>query len=89
MGQSSSVMLDQKIHIITTAQRLKKVSKSPPLIAPFVPLQMYLLITYWKICPRAKSIAAETRYTAKQSEYAFTDELVELTYSSASSRLAL
>lgn len=54
IGQSSSVMLDQNIQINTTAMRVKNVSKRPPLILPFVPLQMCTLMTYWKIWPRAK-----------------------------------
>lgn len=61
IGQSSSVMLDQNSHIVTTARRVKSVSNSPPLIFPFVPLQMCTLITYWKICPIAKRRVAPTR----------------------------
>ena len=61
MGQSSSVMLDQNAHIAATASNVKKVSKRPPFIAPFVPVQMCTLTTYWKIWPIAKSSAAEIR----------------------------
>jgi hypothetical protein len=45
IGQSSSVMLDQKIQIVTTERRVKSVSKSAPLILPLVPLQMCTLTT--------------------------------------------
>lgn len=40
IGQSSSVMDDQKIQIITTDSSVKSVSKSAPSILPLVPLQM-------------------------------------------------
>lgn len=40
IGQSSSVILDQKAQIRMTATSVKNVSKRPPLIAPLVPLQM-------------------------------------------------
>jgi len=49
MGQSSSVMLDQNTQIITTDRRVKRVENRPPLILPSVPLQMWTLMTYWKI----------------------------------------
>ncbi len=49
MGQSSSVMLDQKTHIITIDSKVKSVSKNAPSILPLVPWQMWVLITYWKI----------------------------------------
>ena len=39
-GQSSSVMLDQKIQTEMTASRVNKTSKRPPLIFPKVPVQM-------------------------------------------------
>jgi len=61
IGQSSSVILDQKTHIMTTASKVKSVSNRPPLIAPFVPVQMCTLATYWKICPMAKRRAALAR----------------------------
>lgn len=61
MGQSSSVMLDQKTQIMMTAARVKRVSKKPPLIAPFEPLQMCTLMTYWKIWPMAKRSMAAVR----------------------------
>ena len=61
MGQSSSVILDQKTHIMTTEARVKRVSKNAPSILPLVPLQMWVLITYWKIWPRANSSAAAKR----------------------------
>jgi hypothetical protein len=61
MGQSSSVMLDQKTQIMMTDKRVKRVEKNPPLIAPFEPLQMCTLITYWKIWLIAKRIAAAPR----------------------------
>lgn len=61
IGQSSSVMLDQKTQIITTERRVNKVEKKPPLIAPFEPLQMCTLITYWKIWLMAKRRAAAPR----------------------------
>ena len=64
MGQSSSVMLDQKIQTMIIDSNVNNISKREPLILPFVPEQMYLLTTYWKICPRANSIAALKRYTA-------------------------
>lgn len=65
MGQSSSVMLDQKTHIIMTASRVKSVSNMPPLILPFVPLQMCTLMTNWKICPIAKSTTEAARKSAR------------------------
>jgi len=40
IGQSSSVMLAQKIHMQITAARVKSVSKRPPLMAPLLPVQM-------------------------------------------------
>lgn len=40
IGQSSSVMLDQKIQTMTTESRVKSVSNSEPSILPEVPLQM-------------------------------------------------
>ena len=61
MGQSSSVMLDQKTQIMTTDRRVKKVSKSAPSILPLVPVQMWMLTMYWKIWPMAKRRAAATR----------------------------
>lgn len=61
MGQSSSVILDQKSQIMATAKSVKNVSNMPPLIAPFVPLQMCTLMTYWKIWPMAKRSAAPMR----------------------------
>jgi hypothetical protein len=61
MGQSSSVMLDQKIHTMIMDSRVNRISKREPLILPCVPEQMYLLTTYWKICPSAKRIAALKR----------------------------
>ena len=61
IGQSSSVMLDQKIHKVTTERKVKRVSKSAPSILPLVPLQMCVLMTYWKIWPMAKRRAAAAR----------------------------
>lgn len=46
MGQSSSVMLDQKTQIMATDNSVKRVSKKPPFIAPLLPLQMWTLMTY-------------------------------------------
>ena len=63
IGQSSSVILDQKTHIITTDNNVNNVSKSAPSILPWVPWQMWVLITYWKICPIANNSAAAMRYT--------------------------
>ena len=63
MGQSSSVMLDQKTQIIMTESRVKRVEKKPPLMAPLAPVQMCTLITYWKIWLMAKRRAAAPRYT--------------------------
>jgi hypothetical protein len=63
MGQSSSVMLDQNTQTMTTASSVKSDSNRPPLILPSVPWQMCTLITYWKICPMAKRMAAPSRYT--------------------------
>jgi hypothetical protein len=40
IGQSSSVILDQNIHTITTASNVKREEKRPPLILPEVPVQM-------------------------------------------------
>lgn len=40
IGQSSSVIDDQNTQFITTAAKVKKVSKSAPSILPLVPLQM-------------------------------------------------
>ena len=60
-GQSSSVMLDQKIQIMTTARRVKRVAKRPPLMAPEVPVQMWGLAMYWKTWPMTKSRAALER----------------------------
>lgn len=37
IGQSSSVMLDQNTHSMTTERRVKSVSKSAPSILPSVP----------------------------------------------------
>jgi len=62
-GQSSSVMLDQNFQIVPTARRVKRISKRPPFILPFVELQMCTLITYWKIWPIAKRRAARMRYS--------------------------
>lgn len=61
IGQSSSVMLDQKTQMVTTERRVKRVSNMPPLILPEVPLQMWTLMTYWKIWPMAKRRAAARR----------------------------
>jgi hypothetical protein len=44
IGQSSSVMLDQNTQTITTASKVKSDSNSPPLILPFVPVQICTLI---------------------------------------------
>ena len=86
MGQSSSVMLDQNIHIITTDNSVKKVSKRAPLIFPFVPEQMYLLMAYWKIWPSVKSRAALRRYTVA-SQYGDIDgRMKDETHTSAASR---
>jgi len=54
-------MLDQKIQIAMTESSVKRVSKRPPLIAPFVPVQMWTLTTYWKTWPIAKRMAAAIR----------------------------
>lgn len=67
IGQSSSVMLDQKTQIMITARRVKRVEKKPPLMAPFEPLQMCTLITYWKIWLMMKRSAAAQRYTGRGS----------------------
>lgn len=40
MGQSSSVIEDQKTQTMITESSVKRVSKSAPSILPFVPLQM-------------------------------------------------
>jgi hypothetical protein len=61
MGQSSSVMLDQKTQIMMTESMVKRVEKKPPLMAPLEPLQICTLITYWKIWLMAKRIAAAPR----------------------------
>jgi hypothetical protein len=61
IGQSSSVILDQNIHTITTASSVKRVSNMPPLIFPFVLLQMWTLMTYWKTWPMMKRSAAPAR----------------------------
>jgi len=61
IGQSSSVILDQKTQIMITDRRVKSVSKRPPLMAPFVPVQMWTLMTYWKTCPMANRMAAAMR----------------------------
>lgn len=61
IGQSSSVMLDQKTQIMMTAKRVNRVSKKPPLMAPFEPVHMCTLMTYWKIWPMAKRSMAPTR----------------------------
>lgn len=61
IGQSSSVMLDQKTQMVTTAARLKSDENKPPFIAPFVPLQIYTEMTNWKIWLIAKSRAAAKR----------------------------
>ena len=45
IGQSSSVMLDQKIQTVMTERRVKSVSKRAPSILPLVPLQMCMLTT--------------------------------------------
>jgi hypothetical protein len=63
IGQSSSVMLDQNTQIMMTESRVKRVEKKPPLMAPFEPLQMCTLITYWKIWLMAKRRPAAVRYT--------------------------
>ena len=49
IGQSSSVIELQNIHTMTTDSKVNSVENRPPLIAPLVPLQMNLLMTYWKI----------------------------------------
>ena len=67
IGQSSSVMLDQNTQIITTESRVNSVSKRAPSIFPCVPLQIYLLMTYWKIWPIANKRAAASRYTENKS----------------------
>jgi hypothetical protein len=67
MGQSSSVMLDQKTQIMMTESKVNRVEKKPPLMAPFAPLQMCTLITYWKIWEIAKRRAAAPRYTKQSS----------------------
>ena len=61
IGQSSSVMLDQNTQIMMTESRVKRVEKKPPLMAPFEPLQMCTLITYWKIWLMAKRRPAAAR----------------------------
>lgn len=43
------MMLDQKTQTMTTASKVNSVSKRPPLILPWVPVQMWTLMTYWKI----------------------------------------
>ena len=63
IGQSSSVILDQKTQTMTTAARVNSVSNKPPFILPCVALQIWTLITYWNIWPIAKSRAALPRYT--------------------------
>lgn len=63
IGQSSSVMLLQKIQTITTDSSVKNVSNNAPLIFPSVPWQMWVLMTKVKIWPIAKSRAAAVRYT--------------------------
>lgn len=63
IGQSSSVILDQKTHIMTTDRSVNNVSKRAPSILPWVPWQMWVLITYWKIWPIANNSAAAMRYT--------------------------
>ena len=67
IGQSSSVILDQKTQIMMTEKRVKSVSKKAPSILPLVPLHMCVLITYWNICPIANSKAAAMRYTGSLS----------------------
>jgi hypothetical protein len=49
IGQSSSVMLDQKTQIMITAARVNSVSNKPPFILPCVALQIWTLTTYWNI----------------------------------------
>lgn len=61
IGQSSSVILDQKTQIMTTERRVNRVSKSAPSILPLVPVHMCMLITYWNIWPMAKRRAAPIR----------------------------
>jgi hypothetical protein len=61
IGQSSSVMLDQNTHTITTASSVKRDEKRPPLILPEVPVHMWTLTTYWNTWPMAKSRAAPRR----------------------------
>lgn len=46
IGQSSSVMLDQKTQSMTTDKRVKRVWKRAPSILPSVPLQRCVLMTY-------------------------------------------
>lgn len=59
-GHSSSVMLLQKNHSITTAQRVNAVSKRAPSILPDVASQRCTLMTKLKIWPIAKRSAAAT-----------------------------
>lgn len=54
-------MLDQKTQIMMTDSMVKRVEKNPPLMAPFEPLQMCTLITYWNIWLMAKRRAAAQR----------------------------
>lgn len=46
MGQSSSVILDQKTQMVTTDRKVNSVSKRAPSILPLVPLHMCVLIAY-------------------------------------------
>jgi hypothetical protein len=61
VGQSSSVMLDQKIQRTSTESNVKSTSNMPPLILPLVPLQMCTDATNWKIWPMAKRSPATER----------------------------
>jgi len=54
-------MDDQYTHVMTTARRVKRVSKRAPSIFPEVPLQMRVEIAYWNIWPMAKRRAAAIR----------------------------
>lgn len=65
VGQSSSVMLLQNTHTITTERRVKKVSKSAPFTRPDVLRHMCTLITYSKTWPMANKSNDVVKYTNK------------------------
>lgn len=68
-GHSSSVMLLQKNHSITTAQSVNAVSKRAPSILPEVALQRCTLITKSKICPIAKRRTAARSRSVSSAEW--------------------